>query len=67
MFSTQLPDSDFLMVSNSTSLNIFVFSSYTVMSSSLHTSFYVLLALSSISRIMLKYIGYNELGCDIYI
>lgn len=62
MFSTQLPDSDFLMVSNSTSLNIFVFSSYTVMSSSLHTSFYVLLALSSISRIMLKYIGYNELG-----
>ena len=62
MFSTQLPDSDFLMVSNSTSLNIFVFSSYTVMSSSLYTSFYVLLALSSISRIMLKYIGYNELG-----
>lgn len=62
MFSTQLPDSDFLMVSNSTSLNIFVFSIYTVMSSSLHTSFYVLLALSSISRIMLKYIGYNELG-----
>lgn len=62
MFSTQLPDSDFLMVSNSTSLNIFVFSSYIVMSSSLHTSFYVLLALSSISRIMLRYIGYNELG-----
>lgn len=62
MFSTQLPDSDFLMVSNSTSLNIFVFSSYIVMSSSLHTSFYVLLALSSISRIMLGYIGYNELG-----
>lgn len=62
MFSTQLPDSDFLMVSNRTSLNIFVFSSYIVMSSSLHTSFYVLLALSSISRIMLGYIGYNELG-----
>lgn len=62
MFSTQLPDSDFLTVSNSTSLNIFVFSSYIVMSSSLHTSFYVLLALSSISRIMLRYIGYNELG-----